>query len=70
MRSSLFPKSQPKITKISALEVKYFKVSAKESLSSFKKNIDSLFFINLEVLNFQGIFGWDFGTNDDLINSF
>ena len=76
MRSSFVPKSQPKITEISDLEVYYFKVSTKEKLSSCKKNIDSLFVltINLEVVNFQKeisvIFGWDFGTNDDLINSF
>ena len=54
MRSSFVPKSQPKITEISALEVYYFKVNTKDSLTSCKKKIDSV------------IFGWD----DDLINSF
>ena len=58
MRSSFVPKSQPKITEISALEVYYFKVYTKT---------ESMFFLQEEMFV---IFGWDFGTNDDLINSF
>ena len=48
MRSSFVPKSQPKVTEMSALEVYYFKVSTKESLSSCKKKIDSLFVLTLK----------------------
>ena len=48
MRSSFLPKSQPKITEISALEVYYLEDRAEIFVA----------------------FGWDFGRNDDLINSF
>ena len=48
IRSSFLQKSRLKITEISALEVHYFKVSTKESLSSRKKNIDSLFVLTLK----------------------
>ena len=48
MRSSFLPKCQPKNLRISALEVYYFKVSTKESVSSCKKNIDSLFVLTWE----------------------
>ena len=41
------------ISKISALEVSYFKVTTIQSLSSCKQNILS-FGVNLEVVNFQG----------------
>ena len=41
----LLPKNE---LRISALEVYYFKVSTKESLSSCKKNIDSLFVLTLK----------------------
>ena len=60
MKSLFVPKSKPKITEISALEVYYFKVSTKESLSSCKTYRAEIFVI----------FGWDFGKNDDFINSF
>ena len=40
--------SNEKISKISVLEVYYFKVSTKQSLSSCKQNIDSLFVLTLK----------------------
>ena len=49
MRSSFVPKSQPKITEISDLEVYYFKVSTK-----VQKEDRLSFCINLDVVNFQG----------------
>ena len=40
---------------ISALEVYYFKVTTKQSLSSCKQNIDSIFVLTLKyIVNFQG----------------
>ena len=39
----MVPKLLPKKTKLTILEDYYFKVNTKESLSSCKKNIDSLF---------------------------
>jgi len=38
MRSSFVPKSQPKITEISALEVYYFKVNTKREINDDLKN--------------------------------
>ena len=46
---SFIQNTNENISKISALEVYYFKVTTKQSLSSCKQNIDSL-----EVVNFKG----------------
>ena len=44
---SVWTKYQQKISKISVLEVYYFKVTTKQSLSSCKQSIDSLFVLTL-----------------------
>ena len=52
MKNQFGQNTNENISKISALEVYYFKVTTKQSLSSCKQNIDS-FCVNLEVVNFQ-----------------
>ena len=54
MKNQFGQNTNENISKISALEVYYFKVTTKQSLSSCKQNIDFSFCVNLEVVNFQG----------------
>ena len=54
MKNEFHPNTNENISEISALEVYYFKVSTKESLSSCKTEHKLSFCVNLEVVNFQG----------------
>ena len=67
MWSSFLPKCQPKITRISPLSNKQGWSSKKLHTITKKVCYDPCLFGRAEILV---IFGWHFGRNDDLINSF
>ena len=48
MKNQFGQNTNENISKISALEVYYFKVTTKQSLSSCKQNLDSLFVLTLK----------------------